>query len=133
MQFPHCDQRILHAPGECKYCDDRPEWQELRKAWGILFTGQSSDPDSWTRQLPCPSDYNRPKGSMSDARQWGGNLPAPPGVEPIGTDYAMYEVYPTDPRLHDEQLRRAMRDRARRDRRKRQVKALRGAFRRILR
>jgi hypothetical protein len=38
-QFPHCDQRVLHAPGECEYCDQRPDWQALREAWGIAFTG----------------------------------------------------------------------------------------------
>lgn len=37
--FPHCDQRILHKPGECEFCDEHPDWQELRKAWGIAFTG----------------------------------------------------------------------------------------------
>jgi len=38
-RFPHCDQRILHSPGECEFCDAAPEWQQLRKAWGIAFTG----------------------------------------------------------------------------------------------
>lgn len=38
--FPHCDQRVLHAPGECEFCDACPEWQALRKAWGIAFTGK---------------------------------------------------------------------------------------------
>jgi hypothetical protein len=40
-QFPHCDQRVLHAPGECEYCDRHPDWQALRKAWGIAFTGHA--------------------------------------------------------------------------------------------
>lgn len=40
-QFPHCDQRILHAPGECEYCDGHPEWQALREAWGIAYTGHA--------------------------------------------------------------------------------------------
>lgn len=40
-QFPHCDQRILHAPGECEYCDGRPDWQAVRQAWGIAFTGHA--------------------------------------------------------------------------------------------
>lgn len=39
MQFPHCDTRVLHAPRECPYCDELPEWQQLRIAWGIAFTG----------------------------------------------------------------------------------------------
>lgn len=64
-QFPHCDQRILHAPGECAYCDDHEEWQALRQAWGIAFTG-------WTpegKELPCPADYVR--GDFH--KQWYGN------------------------------------------------------------
>jgi hypothetical protein len=40
-RFPHCDQRILHAPGECEFCDEREDWQALRKAWGIAFTGHT--------------------------------------------------------------------------------------------
>lgn len=40
-RFPHCDQRVLHAPGECEFCDMNPMWQELRKAWGIAFTGHA--------------------------------------------------------------------------------------------
>jgi hypothetical protein len=39
--FPHCDSAVLHAPGECEYCDGRPEWQSLREAWGIAFTGHA--------------------------------------------------------------------------------------------
>jgi len=39
--FPHCDQRILHAPGECEHCDTQQEWQELRQSWGIAFTGHT--------------------------------------------------------------------------------------------
>lgn len=41
MQFPHCDARVLHAPGECGYCDACPVWQQLRIAWGIAFTGHA--------------------------------------------------------------------------------------------
>jgi hypothetical protein len=74
-QFPHCDQRILHAPGECEYCDAHPEWQELREAWGIAFTGHPPADDEWTRQLPCPADFNRPANSGADHRRWGGNKP----------------------------------------------------------
>jgi hypothetical protein len=41
-QFPHCDQRILHGPVDgCEFCDAHPEWQELRRAWGIAFTGHA--------------------------------------------------------------------------------------------
>lgn len=54
-QFPHCDQRILHAPFECEYCDERRDWQALRVAWGIAFTGW--EPEG--TELPCPADYAR--------------------------------------------------------------------------
>lgn len=72
MTFPHCDQRILHEPrgtvanGTCTFCDKHSEWQELRVAWGINFTGQT-DPD----KLPCPADFAR-----GDTHQnWPGNRP----------------------------------------------------------
>lgn len=71
MQFPHCDSRILHAPGECDYCDRHPEWQKLREAWEIAFTGHQPV----GQQLPCPADYNRPPGSEGDHRRWAGNKP----------------------------------------------------------
>jgi hypothetical protein len=54
-QFPHCDQRILHAPGFCEYCDIHKEWQALRVAWGIAFTGWTPE----SKELPCPADYAR--------------------------------------------------------------------------
>jgi len=40
--YPHKNPRILHAPGECTLCDRHPDWQELRIAWGIAFTGHKS-------------------------------------------------------------------------------------------
>lgn len=67
-QFPHCDQRVLHAPGECKYCDAHPLWQELRQAWGIAFTGYLPE----DKELPCPSDNAR---GLNGAHVWGGNRP----------------------------------------------------------
>lgn len=97
MQFPHCDARVLHAPGECEYCDRHADWQELRQAWGIAFTGHSPNPVSanddegpdaahgrsysfgWVGLppdvlLPCPADFARPPGSGSDHRRWAGNV-----------------------------------------------------------
>lgn len=71
-QFPHCDQRVLHAPGECEFCDWHPEWQELRQAWGIAFTGH---PPAGQEVLPCPADAARPAGASNDHRRWGGNKP----------------------------------------------------------
>ena len=67
--WPHCDQRVLHAPGVCRYCDKSPDLQEIRRAWGIAFTGQPpSDPG-----LPCPADAARPPHSDADHRRWHGN------------------------------------------------------------
>lgn len=68
-QFPHCDQKVLHAPGRCEYCDDLPEWQELRQAWGIAFTGQTPKDG----QLPCPAWYARGE----KCQWWSGNTPRP--------------------------------------------------------
>lgn len=65
--FAHCDQRILHAPGKCKYCDEYPEWQELREAWGINFTGEY-DPE----KLICPAEQQR---DLETIELWDGNVP----------------------------------------------------------
>ncbi len=78
--FPHCDQAVLHPPGECRYCDAHPDWQQLREMWGIAFTGHA--PQDW--QVPCPSDARRGRGG---AHAWGGNRPTevdpgPPGPNP---------------------------------------------------
>lgn len=67
--FPHCDQRILHAPGDCKYCDCYPAAQKLRDAWGIAFTGQKPRPGC----LPCPADHAR----GNKHKQWPGNRARP--------------------------------------------------------
>ncbi len=76
---PHCDGRILHAPGECEVCDKFPLLQKVRKAWGINSTGQS-DPE----RQPCPADATR-----GDTHQkWPGNRavhdsPGDTGVRPL--------------------------------------------------
>lgn len=71
VMFPHCDDAVLHAPGECEYCDARPEWQILRYAWGIAYTGH------WPtgNQRSCLSDATR---GMAGAHVWPGNRPVPP-------------------------------------------------------
>lgn len=72
--MPHCDPRILHAPGECEYCDERPDWQKLRQIWGIAFTGKEpSTKEPGRQELPCPADFNR---GISH-RKWGGNQARP--------------------------------------------------------
>ena len=68
-QFPHCEQRILHAPGECRFCDEHRDWQELRAAWGIAFTGY--EPEG--TELPCPADYAR----GDNHTKWSGNIAKP--------------------------------------------------------
>ncbi len=68
-QFPHCDQRILHAPGECSYCDKHADWQALRVAWGIAFTGWEPD----DKELPCPADHAR----GDKHKLWHGNVAYP--------------------------------------------------------
>lgn len=73
QQFPHCDSRVLHAPGECQYCDAHPEWQELRESWGINFTGHHKKAsDFGTPFLPCPSEAARP---LANINRWDGNVP----------------------------------------------------------
>lgn len=68
-QFPHCDQRVLHAPGECEFCDKHPAWQALRMAWGIAFTGYEAE----NGELGCPSEARRP---LSIINKWPGNQPS---------------------------------------------------------
>lgn len=70
---PHCDQRILHAPGECQFCDARPDWQALRSFWGIAFTGKTPIEEKFRKQLPCPADFNR----GDTHRAWVGNAAQP--------------------------------------------------------
>jgi hypothetical protein len=93
-QLPHCDSRVLHAPAECEYCDHHPEWQALREAWGIAFTGHAPTGD----QVPCPADAARPPGSPSDAHRWGGNRPTHVAAEKLPEQSAasrmMYEGLP---------------------------------------
>ncbi len=73
-QFPHCDQRILHAPGECTVCDHHPEWQALRIAWAIAFTGYTPE----GKELPDPATHAR-GGSVN---LWHGNVAQPHVVHP---------------------------------------------------
>ena len=63
--MPHCDQRVLHAPGACEYCDKCPEWQDARRMWGINFTGEH-----YAALLPCPAEIER---SEHHINLWYGN------------------------------------------------------------
>jgi hypothetical protein len=64
--LPHCDGRVLHAPGECSYCDKHPDWQALRQLWGIAFTGYEPD----DKELPDPATAAR---GFKIVNAWGGN------------------------------------------------------------
>lgn len=64
-QFPHCDSRILHKPGECEYCDKHPDWQQLRFLWNVNFTGHY-DLD----KMLCPAEQYREKNIID---KWRGN------------------------------------------------------------
>jgi hypothetical protein len=72
---------VLHAPGECEYCDAHPEWQELREAWGIAYTGHSyeimheKDWEGKDRErilVPCPAELERP---LEVINEWSRNKP----------------------------------------------------------
>lgn len=112
MIFPHCDQRILHTKGECRYCDGYPEWQKLREVWGIAFTGHppgivstygadsglvvrtfttTVDPRRDRGRLPCPADFNRPADTGSDHRRWAGNVAT--SQEPVNESAASRMLY----------------------------------------
>lgn len=83
-QFPHCDSRILHAPGECDYCDKHPDWQALRIAWGIAFTNYKPE----GMELPCPANHVRGE----DVNKWGGNVAKKEEQEPI-KDWTSYHGF----------------------------------------
>jgi hypothetical protein len=69
--MPHCDARVLHAPGDCVFCDNYPQWQDYRILTGVKFTGQAvTYGDDWS--TPCPSDFHRGTGG---AHVWPGNTP----------------------------------------------------------
>jgi hypothetical protein len=69
MTSPHCDELVLHAPGECNICDKYAgEQQALRIRSGINFTGQHK-PD----RGPCPSELRRP---LEVIQAWPGNQPS---------------------------------------------------------
>lgn len=64
--FPHCDSRVLHAPGACVYCDAHPMLQLARQQWGIAYSGVQPGP----AQLPCPADVAR---GREHYEAWPGN------------------------------------------------------------
>ncbi len=92
-QLPHCDSAVLHAPGECEYCDRHPDWQQLRTAWGIAYTGHAPTGS----EQPCPSDARR---GRHGAHTWAGNRPTNIGV-PVAESDTSRVLYG---RLHQDEL-----------------------------
>jgi hypothetical protein len=66
-RFPHCDERVLHAPGQCIYCDDCQLAQLDRLENNVCFTGEDNP-----SKTPCPSDVER---GLAGAHHWYGNTP----------------------------------------------------------
>jgi hypothetical protein len=66
-EYPHCDQRVLHSPGQCTYCDMYPAKQQSRIEQKVNFTGQAFEGLS-----PCPADLAR---GIGQAHGWVGNRP----------------------------------------------------------
>jgi hypothetical protein len=64
--YPHCDSNVLHAPGECEYCDQHPDLQIQRGFSGINFTGHYDD----EKEL-CPAERVRP---LETIEKWHGNI-----------------------------------------------------------
>jgi hypothetical protein len=76
----HCDNRVLHSPGYCSYCDDHgEEAQRQRLRLGVSFTNQ---PDRG--KYPCPALTSRSEESING---WGGNQPHGPGVPQEDIDH----------------------------------------------
>lgn len=92
QMMPHCDSRVLHAPEDgCKYCNAHPEWQALRVAWNIAFTGHSLDKngkpvvgDFGVPVQPCPAEAER---GMESINGWHGNVPMTPEAEKVLDDH----------------------------------------------
>lgn len=65
---PHCDSLVLHGPGECKFCDRYPDWQDARIRENIAFTGR--EPERFG--TACPSTLTR---TVDTINLWPGNRP----------------------------------------------------------
>lgn len=76
-QFPHCDSEILHKPGECRYCDVHPAWQERRLRAGVRFSGETPDAYPYPT-VACPSESWR---TAETAAAWPGNRPYAEGEQ----------------------------------------------------
>lgn len=88
-QMPHCDQYVLHAPGECEYCDHYPEAQAQRVKDGINFTGKK-DPS----KKQCPAEARR---ALANINRWPGNIPHAPTDPDCQCGASMIGVLPRTP------------------------------------
>lgn len=68
--MPHCDSSVLHAPGECEFCDEYPDFQHYRVVARINFSGHYD-----RNKAPCPSTFFRPEATID---KWGGNVATNP-------------------------------------------------------
>jgi len=75
--FPHCDDKVLHAPDECRYCAmaEYAALHELRRRFGIAYSGRPAQGG----QSSCPSEAFRPAELIE---RWPGNRAAPPVQSP---------------------------------------------------
>jgi hypothetical protein len=71
--FPHCDSRVLHAPGECVFCDDFPKKQALRMYGRVNFTGHHD-----ANKRPCPAEQVR---DLDHIERWVGNRKLAPNPD----------------------------------------------------
>lgn len=72
---PHCDELVLHTPGECEICDKyASERQQSRIKRGVNFTGHYDK-----HKTICPSENFRTADTIY---KWGGNRPTifPPQI-----------------------------------------------------
>lgn len=67
-RYPHCDVKVLHAPGKCDFCDMYPEMQQWRIDSNTQFTGEDYSED----QIWDPAQIIRP---LEIIERWYGNVP----------------------------------------------------------
>lgn len=62
FQAPHCNASMLHAPGECYYCDHYPKRQQAYIDGGIPFTPNESN--GWSGNVAVkPGEYHEHMGA----------------------------------------------------------------------
>lgn len=85
FQAPHCNASMLHAPGECYYCDHYPQRQQAYIDGGIPFTPNESN--GWSGNVAVKAGevhshmgaiYTVGGGEWRDAYEIGWPLPLTP-------------------------------------------------------